>query len=142
MSLLRSLWGVSGDGGGGGFDLSAADKTSSSSLLSSALPQGGPLLTQIGMTYAQAASSSSSGELPVSKKVGSRGSTDRPKLSGAKRPRSPKDSSCGRCFRNTHKMADYRHQIVCLRCACVGTWLLAVRWCQSEAHTVRRFTSF
>lgn len=44
---------------------------------------------------------------------------------GAKRPRSPKEASCGRCFRTSHYTAECRHQVVCLSCSGVGH--LAVR---------------
>ncbi|KAH7659788.1 RNA helicase protein [Dioscorea alata] len=44
----------------------------------------------------------------------------KPALVRSKRPRSPKSPTCGRCFRSSHKTEDCRHQIVCLRCACVG----------------------
>ncbi|KAH7690551.1 Zinc finger CCHC-type protein [Dioscorea alata] len=59
------------------------------------------------MSYSQAVSSSSSGER-------------RPPKVGLKRPRSPIEQTCGRCFRTSHKMEECRHQIVCLRCSCVG----------------------
>lgn len=39
---------------------------------------------------------------------------------GAKRPRSPRDGACGRCFRLINATAEYRQQMVCLRCPCVG----------------------
>lgn len=42
------------------------------------------------------------------------------RLSSAKRSRSPNDATCGRCFRSSHKTVECRHQIICLRCACVG----------------------
>lgn len=41
-------------------------------------------------------------------------------LAGSKRPRLPTEATCGRCFRASHKTADCRHQVVCLRYACVG----------------------
>lgn len=111
MSLLGSLWGDSGNGGGGG-----GAKGDSSS--------GGPVCKQEKMSYAQVASYSSSGESSQSKRA-SKGSgsclpAKQPQLSGAKRPRSPKAASCGCCFRTTHGTVECRHQIVCLRCACVG----------------------
>lgn len=73
-------------------------------------------------------SSSSSGEISSPKLVTSRciignpsdQHSGRTKLSRPKQPHCPKDSTCGRCFRNTHKTAECRHQIVCLRCVCVG----------------------
>lgn len=42
------------------------------------------------------------------------------RLFGAKRPRSHNKATCGCCFRSSHKTAECRHQVVCLRCACVG----------------------
>ncbi|KAH7657856.1 Zinc finger CCHC-type protein [Dioscorea alata] len=42
------------------------------------------------------------------------------RITGANRPRSLIEASCGQCFRTTHKTAECRHQVVCLRCSCVG----------------------
>lgn len=50
---------------------------------------------------------------------------------GTKRPRSPGEQSCGRCFRMTHKTSKCRHQVVCLRCSGVGH---VVARCKLEPH--------
>lgn len=42
------------------------------------------------------------------------------RLTSAKRPRSPTEGTCGRCFCSSHKAAKCRHQAVCLRCVGVG----------------------
>lgn len=80
-------------------------------------------------TFAQVVSSDSSDDdrrsltrviKGESKKRMAKESLGGPRLSGAKRPRSPNEVSCGRCFRSSHRTAECHHQIVCLRCACVG----------------------
>lgn len=77
------------------------------------------LQPKAGKSYSEAVSSSS-GEL-FSRIAAQEEVKQKPKmLSGAKRPRSPTESSCGRCFRTMHKTADCRHQVVCLRCSWVG----------------------
>lgn len=77
------------------------------------------LQPRIGKSYSEALSSSS-GEHCC--RMDAQGEVQKKNmlLSGAKRPRSPTESSCGRCFRRTHKTADCRHQVVCLRCSGVG----------------------
>lgn len=117
MSLLKNLWGnAGGDGGGGG----------KAAVVSSGFPEpasvGDAQCMKTGMSYAQVATSSSSDEDLPSKCLEARGggSLIQPPLAGAKRPRSPVETPCGRCFRTTHKTAECHHQIVCLRCSCVG----------------------
>lgn len=114
MSLLKSLWGAAGGGGDGGGSKALAVPSSS----------GDSQWKSAGMSYARVTSSSSSGKRPSSKRVDRREgvahSHNQPPLAGAKRPRSPAEKSCRRCFRTTNKTAECRHQIVCLRCACVG----------------------
>lgn len=75
------------------------------------------------MSYAQALSSSSSGELRPSKSSVSKSPMFAHsnqlyggcRISGSKRPCSPKSLTCGRYFRTSHSMAECRHQIICLR---------------------------
>lgn len=90
------------------------------------------------MTFAQVASSFSSDERLPTKLETSRSSNseqhDATKLIGAKRPHSPKDSRCGRCFRSSHKTAECPHQVVCLRCVCVGHMGQGVQWILGESH--------
>ncbi|KAH7657308.1 Zinc finger CCHC-type protein [Dioscorea alata] len=115
MELLRDLW---SDSGGGDSGAVAGDDGKKRKV--------GNIATA--MTYAEVVDSSSSdgspksgdgarerlSKVPLGKfKLGDR-------MSGAKRPRSPTEVTCGRCFRTTHKTADCRHQVVCLKCACVG----------------------
>lgn len=79
-------------------------------------------------TFAQVVSSESSGDSRSSKGVVKGESKKRiskeilggPRLSGAKCPHSMNEVNCGRCFRSSHRTTECRHQIVCLRCACVG----------------------
>lgn len=74
-----------------------------------------------GSTYAQVASSSSSLVERGQKEKWGKGLTmDRQGTVGAKRPRSPREGVCGRCFRSTHSTADCRHQVVYQRCSGVG----------------------
>lgn len=76
-------------------------------------------VSQKGMTYSKALSSSSE-ELRCLNEA--HGEVQKPAkvLTGEKRPRSPSNHSCGRCFRTIHKTAECRHQVVCLRYAGVG----------------------
>ncbi|XP_039138075.1 uncharacterized protein LOC120275526 [Dioscorea cayenensis subsp. rotundata] len=76
--------------------------------------------TRPGYTYAQAACSSSSGELTTAGQRRNEPRMDKKVVVGAKRPRSPREGACGRCFRSSHSTADCRHQVVCLRCSGVG----------------------
>lgn len=72
-----------------------------------------------GASYAQVVSSSSNEGSPR-RKTGSTSRMEWKGNVGTKRPRSPCDGACGRCFRTTHATAECRHQVVCLRCSCVG----------------------
>lgn len=49
-------------------------------------------------------------------------------FSGAKRPRSPGEQTCGRCFRTTHRTSECHHQVVCLRCAGLGHVAAKCKW--------------
>lgn len=75
--------------------------------------------TKKGLSFAEVVSSSSEDFGSVK---GARVKTQNKakSLFGAKRPRSPGEMSCGRCFRTTHKTSECRHQVVCLRCG--GGW--------------------
>lgn len=114
MDPLRDLWGDTGGDGGKDGD-GAADKDKARNVVDK-------------RSFAQVVNSTSSGDSRSSTGAGKLGDSKRMskalqsgvKLTGAKRPRSPKVSSCGRCFRSTHTTADCRHQIVCMKCACVG----------------------
>lgn len=91
----------------------------------------------IEMTYAKTVSSSSSdgSKAGASRSLTGRSSVDKRgghSLVGSKRPQSPKEATCGRCFCSSHKTVEYHHQIVCLRCACVGH--MAAR-CPRGAHS-------
>lgn len=65
-------------------------------------------LAEKGMTYSEAISSSLKDKRSPK---GERGEMQRKvrSLTGAKRPRSPGEQHCGRCFRSTHKTSEYRH---------------------------------
>lgn len=115
-SLLGDLW---TDAGGGG----SANVKDTMEMVEG---DGG---VKKGLSYGQVTSSSSS-EMRSSKSL--RGATlggDRHAKAGNKRPRSPRDSACGRCFRTSHSTAECWHQVVCLRCSGVGH--VAAR-CQME----------
>lgn len=89
------------------------------------------------MSYAQAVSSSSSGDRIQVKTMTSKSSKGGGiKLVGAKHPRSPRSPTCGRCFRTSHLTAECRHQVVCLRCSGVGH--LAARCLVETHHNPRR----
>lgn len=91
------------------------------------------------MLYAQALSSASSGERCNTKskdRAIRKGATSgleqsSAKLSETKWPRSPKEATCGRCFKTTHKTSERRHQMVCLQCSGVGH---VVAKCSVEAR--------
>lgn len=111
MNLLGDLWGSTGDG---------VKATSST---------GKGHADDGKRTFAQVVSSDSSDNdkrsaqkviIGESKKRMSKESGSGSRLAGTKCQRSPNEASCGHCFRSTHRTADCRHQIVCLRCACVG----------------------
>lgn len=103
MSLLGELWkgGTSPEKKGG---LTAS---------------GEGILDKPGMSYSEAASSSSEDKRSPNRMLGDLQKKVRP-LVGAKRPRSPGEQTCGRCFRATHKTSECKHQVVCLRCNGVG----------------------
>lgn len=90
------------------------------------LPKGN--LKVQGMSFTQVVSSSLSREGSSLAKFAGKGSGSASsgqnagvkKLAGSKRPRSPSDKTCGRCFRSTHKTSECCHQVVCLRCSGVG----------------------
>lgn len=115
-SLLGDLWGDAGRVAGG-----AGDGVEG-------VREECPKVVIQEMTYAQVVASSSSedgggtGKLGRKRRMGP--SPDQraggQQLAGSKRPRSPKDKTCGRCFRSSHKTSECRHQVVCLRCAGVG----------------------
>lgn len=107
-------------------------------LLSSINNKGGAI------SYAQAVSSSSLDGQPPKKK-GSRmtmssTSSDQPrggtKIAEAKRPRSSKSLTCGRCFRTSHSTAECKHQVVCLRCS--GVEHLAACYPGGLRHSLQR----
>lgn len=110
MGLLNNLWGGPGsDGGEVQVDKASTVKTKGNS-------DDGK------RSFAKVVSSESLGdshELKHSKRR-SKDMQGGARLSGAKRPRSPNAATCGRCFRSSYKTAECRHQVVCLRCACVG----------------------
>lgn len=106
----------------GGADVGGADNSrdkeaaGSRSIGAGESGEGG---TKRGLTYAQVASSSSEDNLSKLKKKVHLRSNSKMKT-GVKRPRSPRDGACGRCFRTSHATAECRHQVVCMRCSCVG----------------------
>lgn len=115
--LLRDLWGgTSGAGNSGGGDITAPAKDKGR--------------TDDGKrTFAQVVSSDSSGDDKCSLTRNVKGESKKrmakenlggPRLAGVKHQRSPNEVSCGRYFRPSHRTTECRHQIVCLRCACVG----------------------
>lgn len=126
MELLRDLWpssdGAFGDDGAKGI---GGHKREDDNPGGVGALEGGEIGKDSKRSYAQAASSSSSGGIPRSQgkriqdsmqvKIGKLQSGAC--ISGAKRLRSPVDATCGRCFRSTHKTSECRHQVVCLRCA-------------------------
>ncbi|KAH7691103.1 Zinc finger CCHC-type protein [Dioscorea alata] len=129
MELLRDLWSEGnndnseGDGKGeAGNTGQGIDKGSGDS--GDPGDGGGAKKKEKKMTYVQAVSSSSSdedkGNWTTTTKPYHRKQPDRQKITGAKRPRSPVQGTCGRCFRSSHKTAECRHQVVCMRCAGVG----------------------
>lgn len=71
------------------------------------------------MTYSEALSSSSEDTRNPKGVQDGKQKTAR-LLMGAKRPRSPIEHSCGRCFRSTHKTEECRHQVIYLRYVGVG----------------------
>lgn len=117
MSLLGELWGGRATSGLTGKLPVSESEVAGKLPVSPELASG--LQPKAGKSYSEAVSSSS-GEL--FSRIAAQGEVkQKPKmLSGAKRPRSPTESSCGRCFRTMHKTADCRHQVVCLRCSGVG----------------------
>ncbi|KAH7659259.1 Zinc finger CCHC-type protein [Dioscorea alata] len=132
MSLLGDLWvGATKEGGGvaGSGKVSEGVKLGGEPLRKgmSAEVQEGKLRRQ-DVSYAQAVSSSSSGvsrslRLDIVRSPKEKASNlprSSVQLASSKRPRSPRDATCGRCFRNTHKTSECRHQVVCLRCDGVG----------------------
>lgn len=76
--------------------------------------------SKFGFSYAQVASLSSSEKRSSSVKRGTSLNMEKNAKMGAKRPRSPRDGACGRCFKTSHVTAECRHQVVCLRCSGVG----------------------
>lgn len=129
-SLLRDLWRSSTGDADGGADVClpvgevsggvAVDRVSSRFLKDdSKKPEA---------SYAQVVSSPSSGDdvagrpslSKLQRSVRMLQPPGRSKLVGSKRPRSPKEATCGRCFRTSHVTAECRHQVVCLRCSGVG----------------------
>lgn len=127
MSLLRDLWGSSGghdgngEGGLGGGGLGSGGLGDGDSEIDKNHNNGK-------MTFAQMVSSSFNEDVLSPTKAGRASWTPTKashkqggkRLSGAKRPRSPNEATCYRCFRSSHKTAECRHKVVCLRCACVG----------------------
>lgn len=109
MLLLSNLWGGPGGDGGKDYDGKAKGK-------SKGFSDDGK------RSFAQVVSSESSGDSHTLKDTRRRlkDMQDGARLSGAKRPRSPNEATCGRCFRSSHKIAECRHQVVCFRCACIG----------------------
>lgn len=136
MSLLRDLWGnpcgKGGDGdsdGGRGVGGKGAGGDGSGSVpggvggdkAAPSLASRDSSLRDPEMSYAQAVSSSSSGDRIQVKTTTSKSlKCGGIKLVGTNHPRSPRSSTCGRCFRTSHSTAECRHQVVCLRCSCVG----------------------
>lgn len=96
----------------------------------------GDLGTKPGLSYAQVASSSSSVECGLTEKRGNNHRMDRQVTVGSKRPRSPRDGACGRCFRTSHTTVECRHQVECLRCSGVG--LVAARCPVEDRRSPRR----
>lgn len=125
MSLLRDLWDNSGGDSGGVAELG----------------KNRGLIEEGKKTFPQVVSSSSLGEAPstrsaarrVSPRMSSKIRLDDARLTGAKRPRSPGEATCGHCFRTSHKTADCRHQIVCLSALVLATWLRVAWWCVAHS---------
>ncbi|KAH7681768.1 Zinc finger CCHC-type protein [Dioscorea alata] len=134
MSLLSDLWRSStktGEGSGGDGGEGDRGKVATSILADQVGAQAvkGGTRSESTKTYALAVRSPPAGMDGRQPGADSRASPPEKagvrrlgshRLSGAKRQRSPTEATCGRCFRSSHKTAECRHQVVCLKCACVG----------------------
>lgn len=132
MSLLSDLWKGTSVGGGGCDGGGGRDGRIGGSALTK--PQSSVEVARESnykrqdMSYVQAVGSSSSGERRSTKLLDSKSPNGASTgwqnassmLLGSKRPHSPKEMACWWCFRPTHKTMECRHQVVCLRCACVS----------------------